>query len=240
MAVVFHATSTGTSHNPSSGNLSITKPTTTAGDVLICEWGINGGTTAGTLATPSGWTLIGAAISSTKVKTYVFWALESVATLAFAYTVGAGTGDVSWTCTSFSGADPTTPIDATGAGSSNTGAASITPANYSSVTDQALPLVAVTNWNGGGVFTSTGYTVKPSATTNCQTALLYRNTAVSPAGTVTGVSIADSAGASGNILCVQQFALRPDLAAGGAPWGWDEAETVRARLLRENRNVIPY
>lgn len=216
MAVAFHNSSTGTTHNPAvASTVTITKPTVSAGDVLVCEFGNNGGTTAQSMTAPAGWTQIGSTISSTKVKTQAWWALQSVAALGFTVGAdGAGSSDVSWTCLSFSGVDNTTPIDATGTGNSNTGANNVTPANYTDVTDGALPLVAITNWNGGGVFTSTGFTVVPSATTNCQTATLYANAAVSGAGaTVTGVQINDSASATGNILCYQQFALRPAASA---------------------------
>ncbi len=164
MAVSFHASATGT--GTTTGSQTVTKPTVSAGDILVVVWGRNNGTTAGTVTAPAGWTRVGLTITSTKVRTDVWWAAQDVASTAFTV-VADGSGGIGWSyvCASFSGVDTTTPIDATGTGNSNTGAASITPANYTSATAGALPLVGITDWNAG-VYTSTGYTVKPSAVTN--------------------------------------------------------------------------
>lgn len=215
--VAFHASATGTEHN-TTGAKTVTKPTVSAGDILICEFGVNNATTANTVTAPAGWTRIGSTITSTKVRTDVWWALQSVASTSFTVNAdGAGSGDWSYTCSSYSNVDNTTPIDATGTGNSNTGANSISAATFNTATDRALELIAITNWNGGAVFSATGFSVVASATTNCQTACLYGTSVVTPAGATGGKTVNDSASATSNILCYQQFALRPAASATTAP-----------------------
>ncbi len=221
-AITFNTSSTNGGTGQATGTITITKPLSLLPqDVLVISWCLNQGTTAGTLATPAGWTLIGSSIASTKVRIYQYWALQSVSTLGFVYTAGTGTSsDFSWVCAAFTGVNNTTPIDSTGTGSSNTASASITTLTYSTVHANALPLISFGDWNGGTV-TAPSYNVLSSNIVNTADTLLYSTTPVASPGTVAAVVINSGGAASGQINCYQQFALNP--AAGAL----DEDEGVR-------------
>jgi hypothetical protein len=223
-AITFHNSTTGTDHAPVLPKTeTITKPTVSTGDILICSFATNAGTTAGTVTGPAGWTLIGSAITSTKVWIAVWVALQSVANLGFTANAAVGAADLSWEVASFTGVDNVTPIDATGTGSSNTGANSISVATFNTVTDKSLELFCIANFNGANTFTQASFNILASSPTNCQMALCYAKAATSPAGATGAFTVNDSAAASGNILCYQQFALRP---AAGTFQG-DEEEGIR-------------
>lgn len=218
MAVAFHASTTGVSNSVSNGaTVTVTKPTVTTGDYLIVVFGINQ-TTVGTAAftAPAGWTVVGARVALTSVVVQAWIAPQSVAALGWTFAVGtgAGTANSSWVCASFSGVDATTQVDVTGTGNSNSAANSISVTAMTTVTDQSLEVIGIVDWNGSAAFTATGFTVKPSTATSCQVALLYANTATTPAGTTGAKTVNDSASAGGNFLAYQQLCLRP-LAGGG-------------------------
>ncbi len=207
MPVAFHASSTGAGDGVSGNTTTITKPTVSAGDILICTIGVNEATTAGT---------------STKVRIYNWWSLQSNSTLGFVYTAGTGSSNISWQCLSFSGVDNVNPIDVAGTGNSNTGASTISVTTFNTITEAALEVFGICDWNGGSSFTNSSFNfVLTSNSTNCQSATGYAKTATSPGGATGAFTITDGAASSGNILCFQQWALRPqeNPEARGKPYG---------------------
>ena len=216
MAIAFHASSTGTAH-ANAGTTTITKPTVSAGEILVVALGVNSSGTCKTYAAPSGWTQIGPAggILQSQVRIQLFWALNNPASLAFTVSGGAGVQDESWACASFSGVDTTTPVDATGTGNGNTGSGTISVATFNTVTDQALELFGIVDWNAGSTFSQASFNILASSATNCQMALCYAKSATSPAGATGAFTVTDNAGATGNFLAYQQFALKPTAGGGG-------------------------
>ncbi len=217
MAIAFHASGTGTFTNVvNGGSVAPTKPAVSTNDILIIAFGLNAGTVSPpSITAPTGWTLIGSQITggagSSGAGVSMYWALQSVASLAFtANRPGATTLDVEYVIASFSGVDNVTPIDATGTGTTNSGSATISIATFNTVTDQALEVFGITDWNGSSTFSQASFNILPSGTpATIQGALCYAKNPTTPAGGTGAFTLTDNAGASGNVLAYQQFALRP-------------------------------
>lgn len=212
MSISFHASSRASSpiSNPNNGStLTLTKPSVSAGDILIAAIFVNLASASATLtySPPTGWTQIGTTAkeaSTDTVQVQLFWALQSVSSLGFTAAVsGATSRDVDWVVSSWSGVDNTTPIDAIGTNA--TGSASSVTLSSFSCGSNVQPVWAICDF-AGGVFTATGYTVLPTATPGTIAgAQGYDNSAVS--STCPAVTIHDSAGAT--LLAASIFTLNP-------------------------------
>jgi hypothetical protein len=199
------------------GTKTLTKPTgsTSATDILLCTWSSWESTGTSTLSTPAGWTLI-AVVDTGSVRSWTFWALGNVAATGFAWVAGGGGTDLGWVCLGFTGVDLTTPIDATGTTSTNTGANSITANAVTIATANAWHLIAGAD-NLDGVMSATGFTVKDNGSTLHMRASLLYNTTPKSTGSTGTVTVNNSAAASGQELAAVPFALRPAATATKAP-----------------------
>jgi hypothetical protein len=197
----------------------ITLPTgTTATDIVIAIFATDsGGNNAQrTVANPAGWTNIFTefvAGATNGVSLHGAWALGNVASKTF--TNGASGLQQGVIVVGFTGVDNTTPIDATGATNSSTGATTDTANAVTIATDQAWHLIAFASWlgatNSAPSFTAIQNVASPPAT-NADATLLY-NTTPKATGSTGTVVVTSSASATGQILLAAPFALRP--AAGG-------------------------
>lgn len=144
-----------------------------------------------------------------------FWSLGSNTNLTF--TKSGSVVDVGWVCLGFTGVDNTTPIDATGTTSSNTGTSgtvSLTVNAVTVATSQAWEVFCYTPWNSGTI------TVTPTATfnnvvnaaANEQANCFYNPTALGTGSTGT-VATSIPFGSATQGVAAMPFALRP---AGGA------------------------
>jgi hypothetical protein len=188
--------------------MGVTKPTGFAStDILIVtlNWANTG---SPTLTVPSGWTAIGTVVA-TNITVAAYSALGSVASTAFALSVSRDNGNV---CAAYTGVDTTTPVDATGTTSSNSGAASITANAVTIATDQALHLIAAGSW-ASGVYSATGFTVQNNGAAPNQAASILYNLTPKSVGS-TGTVTVNNTVSTGQVLVVIPFALRP--AAGGS------------------------
>jgi hypothetical protein len=244
--------SIGVNANISSGDLSgqttgtktVTFPTgTVATDVIISVWGVFEGSNTDTLSTPTGWTLLGN-VDAGNVRMWVFNSLGNNANLGFTFT-GSST-DLGWVNTGYTGVDNTTPIDATGTASTNSGSASITANAVTIATSQAWELIAQVDVNDGAA-TATGFTTKDNGSTlHMRPAILYNTTPKSTGSTGT-VTVNNAASPTAQQLAVLPFALRP--AAAGAvvmadfqpqhpiPWMQWPREAVAYRSRRARRTA---
>jgi hypothetical protein len=201
----FRNSTQGQINNPV-GTITITKPTVVAGDILVVEFGINGGISAASVTAPAGWTQIGSTIHNSHVTVQAFWALQSVAALGFTF-VGGGSQDLTWKCGTFRNVDNVNPIDAVGTGNSNTGSATISVATFNTVTNNALEMFAICDWNSGA-FTQASFNIDPTPTSFNASALCYAKAAQATAGATGAFTVSDSGSATGQVLCYQQWALR--------------------------------
>lgn len=237
-------TSTGTKSGDAAntGNITVTLGSAvTATDVIVCIVAADCNTNnTCTFSTPTGWTQIGSTIGLIRggvnsVSVAAFWALGNVSNLTFTVT-GTHT-DTGYITTAFLGVDNGTPIDVTGTGNSNTGANTISVTGYTVADNNSWPIICVGDFNNGSE-TAAGYSQLLNANVNCNACILY-DTSGAAAGPLATLTLTDSASATNQILCYQQFALKP---AGGSalPEGWedwDNPSLMRAR--NENRFLIP-
>jgi hypothetical protein len=202
----------GTATRDATGTGTLTKPTgALAGDLLVISLSWDA---TGTLTAPAGWTALATNVGNATMKGAAYYRVVQAGDASWSWTV-SGTPAVGWVVQTFSGEDTTTPIDATGTTSTNTGAASLVANAVTVVTSQAIEVIANGAWNGSTVFTATGFTaVNNGATANQPASLLYNLTGKATGSTGT-VTCTGSGSATGQILTAIPFALRP--AAGAAP-----------------------
>jgi hypothetical protein len=209
VAIAFRAGAKADTANATTFN--VAKPTGFAStDILVVVLGWSS-TGSPTLTVPTGWTQIFGISGDTTIGGACYRALGSVASVAFALSVSRDNGMV---CLAFTGVDNTTPVDATGTATVNTGAATNTAAAVTVVTANAWHLIACSDWNGG-MFTATGFTQFENANPPLhESACCLYNTTPKGTGSTGTVSVADSASATSQHILTMPFALRP--AAGGA------------------------
>lgn len=213
MAIGYRSFSSGDVHLPGA-TMILTKPSGfQATDRLVAAIGSGENSGAGTFTLPAGWTAVMAHVANTKVDLVIAHAPGDVASTTF--TKSGTVGDAGWVMLAFTGGDPTTPIDAVGTGSSNTGAASITTGAVTIATDQAWHVIALASWIGG-TWSATGFTMRQNAGSNEDGTCGYNTTPKSVGSTGT-VSCTTTGGASGQVLCCAPFALRPAAVASVYP-----------------------
>ncbi|MDE2102186.1 MAG: hypothetical protein KGL39_33380 [Patescibacteria group bacterium] len=243
MAIAHVHTDTTKDISSTTSATAVVLPTGTAStDVVIAVFGIDtaGGNASGwTVTAPAGWTKIGSNqldvdAGAPGVVLFAFWALGSVANLSF---TNSRTGDSQGVVVAaFSGVDNTTPIDVLDTtGSSSTGSTSATATAITTVTNNAWELIAAADWLSGS-FTSAGFTVSENGHTNCAAALLYNTTPVSPAGSTGTKTVSDSQSATGQVIVLRSFALRPAAAAAN-PQGW---QTICPDRTNDRMIPMPY
>lgn len=167
------------------------------------------GSPVGTWSLGAGWTSMFAAFSQNQtvgtLGLQAFWSLANNANLT---ATKSGTVDFAgWVAVDFSGVDTTTPIDVTPNTQGNAGAASLTVASVTIITNQAWDLIIGCDWNSG-VFTITNFTVSENAHVDEATGVCYNTTPKSVGATGTA-SFVSSASGSGQALAAARAALRP-------------------------------
>lgn len=147
-------------------------------------------------------------------------AVVSSSTSMTVTTTGTNTGGYcSLRCLVVTGADTSTPVDASDEGSNSSNTVSMT---LNTATDGAWAWIANIDWNAAaiptpntGVTTDTG--VRPGAP-NYTAWIAYRTAVTSPAGSVT---VDDTAPSSGNVNNYIAWAVKPAAAGGTTPSGND-------------------
>lgn len=193
----------------------VSKPSgAVAGDVAVATvafaWNIGGPWSS---SAPSGWTAIaenvGDSAGTTGQRISAYRRVIQAGDSSWTFSLSGGSSDyflgVALQC--FSGVDNTTPIDATGTGSNNSGSATISAGAVTIATANAWECIAAAAFNGPSI-TATGFTATDNAGSEEYAALLY-NTTPKATGSTGTVTVSSSAGAGGNELAVIPFALRP-------------------------------
>jgi hypothetical protein len=203
----------GSATRDASSTASLTKPTgALAGDLMVISlsWDASGSA----LTAPAGWTAIATNIGNTSMKAAAYYRVVQAGDTSWTWTF-TGAPSVGWVVQTFSGEDTTTPIDATGTTSTNTGAATIVANAVTVVTSQAIELIANGAWNGSTVFSATGFTaLNNGAAANQPASLLYNLTGKATGSTGT-VTCTGSGSATSQILTAIPFAVRPAATAAG-------------------------
>jgi hypothetical protein len=206
---------------PGQANTTVTLPTgVQATDVLICLCGAQAAPGGETFTAPAGWTAIftgdhldNGTTDSTVL--YGFWALGNVANLTFTQSAPA-TSSAFWNCLAFTGVNNTTPIDATGTITKSlvVTPATVTANSVTTVTDNALEIIAATLDAVANPFSNSNFTTIDNFTSvNPPNTLdgLYANTAKTPPGSTGtfGISQSGDSGGANQAIILQPFALRP-------------------------------
>jgi hypothetical protein len=199
------STTVDTSNANGTTSITVTKPTgSTTGDLMIATITIEWGTGAGTITTPTGWTLVGSTSTGTQVTSCFQRLFQTGDTSwSFPYTAGAGTHSIGVCFQTFTGCDTGTPIDATGTASNNTSGTTITANAVTVATANAWELIAL-GCSTTGNASATGFTALNNAGSNEQSSLLYNQTPKSTGSTGT---VSCTIGGGGG-MCIP-FAIRP-------------------------------
>lgn len=219
MAISVNANiSSGDLTTQTTGTKTVTMPTgASATSIVILNWGIFTTGNNVTITPPSGWAAVVAAVTATNIRQYTFWSLGNNANLGFTFTNPGGSCDLGWVATDYLGCNTTTPIDATGISTTNSGASTISAAAVTVVTDQAWEIICESDVNDGAA-SATGFTKKDNGSTlHMRPAILY-NTTPKSTGSTGAVTVSNAGSSSGQELIVQPFALRPAAAAGQNPY----------------------
>lgn len=222
MAIAVSGTFSSGDLHPTPATATITKPTSPAPDgnsILVVSFGTGGNTSSNTVTPPAGWTSIFTKVTVTRagiaiIDVQAFWALGNVAALGFANSQTAS--DQGWVCVAYTGCDLTTPIDATGTGSTSiTNTSTITANAVTVATDQAWHVISLASWIGG-TWSATSFTAKQNAHVNEDATLIYNTTPKSTGSTGT-VSCTTTGSSTNQVMCAAPFALRPAASATKAP-----------------------
>lgn len=187
----------------------------------------SGSSGSGNITSPAGWTELLQYTHADTYRTALFRLVTSSAptTHAFGRTSSNYIGASLWW---FSGADTTTPEDATRTTNEGTGSTITYPA-ITTVTDNAFVIASYTDAGGNGTSDPTGYTgIGNDSSTVCHGAYVNKATAGSETpGTTTS---------SGGSWVAVTFAIRPAAgAAAGQPtmdrWGGTPGMTPGAKLF---------
>lgn len=214
-AISLRASATGDLASPGA-TTNVTLPAgTVATDIVVAVFNSNRAAliSPNVITPPAGWTAIHSSYTDNnglvEATIHAFWALGSVASLAFSnsQTVTLTQG---WVTASFINVDNTNPIDATSAGSSGTGGAGLTINSVNVVTNGAWLMMVAGDTDhqdihGFGAFSSINNGNPP---TNSSANLIYNTTpyAPGPTGTtVVNIVVSDP----GDILIGMPFALKP-------------------------------
>lgn len=145
MAISFRAAGTASLANDPATSVTLAAPAGTAAtDVVLACFEFDGGTGI-TVTPPAGWTLSNRTDSTTTSGTAVYWALGSVASLAFSFT---STTIIGWTL-GYIGVNNSTPMDVTAAGQANASSVTGTSPSITTVTANAW-IVNVYGFNSIG------------------------------------------------------------------------------------------
>lgn len=206
MAIAVRASGSTTWDEIGTQTTTVSRPSgTQAGDLMVAAWTYEGSTTP---ATPTGWTAVATGVGNATNKGACFYRVAQAGDVSWTFDAGSAV-DHGGVLQTFSGVNTTTPIDATGTTSTNTGLGALTANAVTVATDQSWHLIASGAWNPGN-FTATGFTVVDNggAFANEAAALLYNTTPKSVGSTGT-VSVACSGTTGGQVLTDIPFALRP-------------------------------
>jgi hypothetical protein len=181
-------------------------------DIVVVGFGTvtSSPTGSNVITPPSGWTSIATHASQSdgfnELRLYAFVALGSVANLGFANSqIGMKQG---WLCSAFSGVDNTTPIDVANAGTSDTGATTLSAGALTIVTTNAWEMAFAADFLGQH-FSAAGHTTADNGVSPDSTAALLYDTTPQSTGSTGGIVIGASGSGSGQILTALAFALRP-------------------------------
>jgi hypothetical protein len=196
--------------------ITVVQPTgTLSTDIVILQILVSSASAVATWTAPAGWTAMGSspfAVTATNCnfRLHLWWAPGTVNfSNTFSHTGGSGGQFTGVVCEAYSNVDSTTPIDVIAAApSTSNGSATLSVASVTTVTDGALPVIAIAD-NNDGAFTLTNYTVDENAHANEAAAFIRANAVKTPAGAVGAQSVSDSGGTSGQSISGIMFALRP-------------------------------
>ncbi len=200
-------------HLSAAGSIAVPTGATT-GDLMIMVVSVGFNGTIPALTTPTGWTVIATGIGPTSSgeKTYAFYRLwlSGDSSWSLALTSYTSSPDLGAVIQTFSGCNATTPIDATGTTSTNTGSLTLSAPAVTVATANAWWLIGCGCYSNGStpVYSASGMTdVDNGSAVNESVGLLYQG----PVGTgSTGAITVTSTGtASGNSMSCIPFAIRP-------------------------------
>lgn len=205
----------GTVTRDGTNDWTVTKPAAVAAGhvaVLVISWDA---TSTTTVATPTGWTVIAANIGNTSMKASAFYRVIQSGDTSWLVDINHAGNSLGGVFKAFSGVDNTTPIDATGTASTNTGNTSIVANAVTIATSGAWHMIGLGAWNGSTTFTATGFSDQNNGNTANQPADLQFNTSPQSTGSTGSVTVTASGSGAGQILSAIPFALRPAGGGGG-------------------------
>jgi hypothetical protein len=215
-SIVSGTPATGGSTQVTTTNVTVNKPSSSQGDVLLATIAIHGGSSAIVSGVPSGWHLIASTTNDANLSLLTYWKADSGSEpSSYTWTVnGQTTGEGA--ITPYSGVDSSNPIDASDApGNTGLSATATTSAiTTTNASDTAVAIFAVdegkTNNSGSYFSTPSGMSEKLDVSnTPFGPSLALDEEAQNAAGTFASASSSISGGNKPKNWATQVLALKP-------------------------------
>jgi hypothetical protein len=200
MAIALRASGSVTYDVASSSQIVTIPAGVQTGDLMIVAW--SNTSVGATLTPPSGWTSIALAASGSGMKLQTCYRVAQAGDTTWTFTATGGNATTGIALLTFTGQDPTTPIDVAGVGV-GVASGSATAGAITIVTANAWELITYAG-NPGGAASATSFTDLSNTAATVEADVLYNTTPKSTGSTGT-VVVSGFAGPK----AILPFAIRP-------------------------------